>query len=91
MRFTWDETKRKLNTKAHGLDFVDAKQVFSGPTVTFEDNRFAYTEQRFITLGFLYGESVSLAHTETEYEIHCISFRKTTRREEKILFEGIKN
>jgi uncharacterized DUF497 family protein len=43
------------------------------------------------THGFSNGESLSIAHTESEYEIHCISFRKHTRREEKILFEGIKN
>ena len=42
MRFSWDERKRRLNLKDHGLDFVDAPRVFEGPTFTFEDDRFAY-------------------------------------------------
>ncbi len=51
MEFTWSETKRAANIKAHGLDFVDAHRVFLGPTFTFEDDRFSYGEQRFVTLG----------------------------------------
>ena len=39
MRFSWDEKKRRLNLKQHGLDFVDAPRVFEGPTFTFEDDR----------------------------------------------------
>ena len=42
MEFTWSETKRTANLKAHGLDFVDAPRVFEGMTYTFEDDRFSY-------------------------------------------------
>ena len=91
MRFTWNETKRRQNLKEHGLDFIDAPRVFEGPTFTFEDDRFTYREQRFVTLGFLGGISVSLVHTETSSRIHIISFRKATRNEEVILFENIQN
>jgi uncharacterized DUF497 family protein len=89
MRFTWDEVKRKRNLKDHGLDFVDAEAVFAGPTFTFEDDRFRYPEQRFVTLGLLQGLPVSIAHTETAERIHIISFRKATRRETAILFENL--
>jgi uncharacterized DUF497 family protein len=51
MTFTWDESKRKMNLIKHGMDFVDAKDVFSGATFTFEDDRLSYSEQRFITVG----------------------------------------
>jgi uncharacterized DUF497 family protein len=44
MEFTWSETKRAANIKAHGLDFVDAASVFEGMTFTFEDDRFSYGE-----------------------------------------------
>ena len=60
MRFTWSEAKRKLNIQAHGLDFVDTARVFDGPTFTFEDDRFEYSEQRFVTLGLLDGFVVSI-------------------------------
>ena len=91
MRFSWDEKKRRLNLKEHGLDFVDAPRVFEGPTFTFEDDRFAYDEQRFVTLGLLAGVAVSIVHTESSSRIHVISFRKATRHEEKILFTNLKD
>ena len=91
MRFTWDEPKRLRNLKDHGLDFIDAPRVFEGPTFTFEDDRFAYREQRFVTLGFVGGISVSIVHTETATRIHIISFRRATRNEEIILFENLQN
>ena len=84
MRFTWDEAKRKRNLKDHGLDFVDAEQVFNGPTFTYEDDRFHYEEQRLVTLGLFKGIPVSIVHTETRDHIHIISFRKATRRETTI-------
>ena len=58
MEFTWSETKRALNIKAHGLDFLDAASVFEGVTFTFEDDRFSYGEQRFVTLDLLAGITV---------------------------------
>lgn len=91
MEFTWSEAKRNLNLKNHGLDFVDALSVFEGVTFSFEDDRLAYGEQRFVTLGLLAGIPVSIVHTENEHEIRIISFRKATRRETEIYFNEIKN
>jgi uncharacterized DUF497 family protein len=91
MRFSWDERKRRLNLKDHGLDFVDVPRVFEGATFTFEDDRFAYDEQRFMTLGFLGGMVVSIVHTETTSRIHVISFRKATKHEEIILFKNLQD
>lgn len=89
MRFTWDERKRKSNLRDHGFDFADARWVFGGPTVTYEDDRFSYGEQRFITLGLLEGIAVSIAHTESPNRIHVISFRRATRHEEIFLFKNL--
>ncbi|MBA2351348.1 MAG: BrnT family toxin [Burkholderiales bacterium] len=91
MEFTWSETKRATNLKAHGLDFVDAPRVFEGATYTFEDDRFSYGEQRFVTLGMLAGIPVSIVHTESEHEIRVISFRKATKREAQIYFDAIQD
>jgi len=91
MRFTWDERKRKSNLRDHGFDFRDSRSIFEGPTFTFEDDRFNYSEQRFVTLGFLGGLAVSVVHTETPHVIHIISLRRATRREEAILFKSIEN
>ena len=91
MEFAWSETKRAANLKAHGLDFVDAPRVFEGATYTFEDDRFSYGEQRFITLGLLAGIPVSIVHTEANHEIRIISFRKATAREASLFFNEIQD
>ena len=91
MEFTWSETKRAANIKAHGLDFLDAASVFEGVIFTLEDDRLSYGEQRFVTLGLLAGITVSIVHTENENEIRVISFRKATKRESQIYFDEIQN
>ena len=91
MRFTWSERKRSINLREHGLDFMDAPRVFEGLTFTYEDDRFDYVEQRFITLGLLAGVPVSIAHTETDDEIRIISFRKATEREARRFFSEVQD
>ena len=87
IEFSWSAAKRVSNLDRHGLDFVHAERVFAGLTFTFEDDRFSYGEQRFVTLGLLDGVPVSLVHTETSHEIRVISFRKATPREARIYFD----
>ena len=89
MEFSWSERKRALNLKQHGLDFIDASSVFEGLTFTYEDDRFSYAEQRFVTLGLLAGIPVSIVHSENDHEIRVISFRKATNREAQIYFSEV--
>jgi len=86
---TWDEPKRRRNLKKHGFDFGDADQVFDGMIYTYEDDRVAYAEQRFVTLGLLREIVVSIVHTEEGEHIHVISMRKATKRERTVYFESI--
>lgn len=79
-----------MNLARHGLDFADAAAVFAGLTFTYEDDRFRYREQRFVTLGFLAGVPVSIVHTETAHEIRIISFRKATRGEARLYFDSVR-
>lgn len=88
---TWDEAKRRANLRKHGFDFVDAEEVFPGVTYTYEDDRLAYGERRFVTLGLLREIVVSIVHTEDGDHIHMISMRKATKREREIYFESIAN
>lgn len=69
---TWDEPKRRRNLKKHGFDFLDVEQVFEGVTYTYENDRVAYAEQRFVTLGLLREIVVSTVHTEEGEHIHVI-------------------
>lgn len=85
MNYSYDPVKRTVNLKKHGLDFNDARRVIEGsPTVTFEDRRFDYGEERFITLGLLNDDVVVIVTSETEDEIRIISMRKATRHEQAI-------
>ena len=88
MLIVWDEAKRRSNVRKHELDFADAEHVFSGPTYTFEDQRFSYAERRFLTLGLLQDVVVTIAHTESADELRIISMRKATRHEQTIFFEN---
>ena len=86
MRYEWDEAKRVANLQKHGVDFRDAWMVFEGTTVTIEDKRWGYGEQRLVTLGLLEGTLVALVHTERDDVVRIISIRKVARNEEKIYF-----
>lgn len=83
MKCEWDEKKNRSNFAKHGLSFEDAEQVFSGPCVSFEDERFDYGERRFITLGFLEGRLVVVAHSPRGEATRIISMRKANRREQE--------
>lgn len=91
MNFEWDDIKRKSNIEKHGIDFIDAPMIFAGYTLTIEDDRYDYGEERFVTFGILHGRVVSVVHTETEDLIRIISMRKATRNEEKEYFSRIPN
>ncbi|MGH8193173.1 MAG: BrnT family toxin [Woeseiaceae bacterium] len=91
LRFEWDEAKRRSNLRKHGIDFAGCEELFEGCTLTIEDNRFDYGEQRFVTFGLLNERVVTVAHTETVRTIHITSIRKATRNEQKIFFKNFSN
>jgi uncharacterized DUF497 family protein len=71
------------------FDFADAEAVLSGITHVFEDDRFAYYERRFITLGLLKDTVVYIVHADDAGDIRVISMRKATRYEEGLFFRNI--
>jgi uncharacterized DUF497 family protein len=89
MRIVWDEAKRRSNLRKHGFDFEDTQEVFASFTYTVEDDRFAYEERRFITLGLLKDTVITIVHTETDEEIRIISMRKATSYEQAVWFRSI--
>lgn len=90
MRYSFDPAKRASNPKKHGLDLADAPQVIeSGQTVTFEDRRFGYGEERFVTLGALRDTLVAIVTSESEDRIRIISMRKADRHEQSIYRENL--
>jgi uncharacterized protein len=58
-------------------------------TFTAEDTREDYGEQRFLALGLLEDQVVSVAHTAQGEEIRIISIRKATKHEARFYFSQI--
>lgn len=91
MRFEWDEAKREANLRKHGIDFIGIEVLFAGRTVTIEDDRFDYGEQRLVSFGILEGRVLAVVYTERPEVIRIISVRKATRGEQEAYFSTIAN
>lgn len=82
MQYVWDEDKRTDNLRRRGLDFVDAAIVMQSLRLTALDTREDYGEDRWCSIGMLYGRVVVLVYSElTPDLIRVISLRKATRHE----------
>jgi uncharacterized DUF497 family protein len=82
MRVTYDPEKRERTLQERGLDFEDAKFVFSGSTVEVEDTRKDYGEARIICFGYLAGRMVVVGYTPRGAVRHVFSMRKANAREQ---------
>jgi len=89
MRFTWDKKKKKKNIEKHSIDFSELTRVFDKPMLTRIDNREAYGETRWISLGDLDGKIVILVYTEEGDTIRLISARRATKNEKRIYSEKV--
>ena len=90
MRYSYDPKKRAVNLKKHGYDLESGPAVIEGDrTLTFEDRRVDYGEQRFVTLGLLHGDLVVITTAETDEEIRLISMRKAERHEQEIYYSHL--
>lgn len=83
---SFDPVKRAKTLDERGLDFADAGLVFAGKTVTVQDLRRDYGEDRHITGGYLHDRPVVLVWTPRGNARHIISMRHAHAREEKRWF-----
>ena len=87
IQFNWDPQKAIENEKKHRLSFSIATLVFSDPLAKSAQDRIEYGEQRWQTIGQVYGVVIVVAHTLTlnpDHEaIRIISARKADRSERK--------
>jgi hypothetical protein len=82
MRVTYDPEKRELTLRRRGIDFEDAKIVFSGATFEIEDTRKDYGEVRIICYGHLDDRLVVIGYTPRGAARHVFSMRKANAREQ---------
>ena len=81
MLIKFDPAKRTDTLQSRGLDMARAGEVFAGATLTVEDDRRDYGEDRFITIGFLDGAMVVLVWTPRGGAHRVISMRNANERE----------
>lgn len=83
MELTWDDEKRRRTIKERGLDFKDAKKVFSGLVLEVEDDREDYGETRYQTIGYLEQKVVMVVWTPRDGLRRIISMRVCDADERK--------
>lgn len=81
--FEWDENKRLSNIRKHGIDFLDARWVFSDPNaITFPSHR-DHAEPRFLTVGRVGIRAVTVVFTMRGDRIRIISARRCRAQERR--------
>lgn len=88
MRFDWDPDKRASNIEKHGVDFIDAVEVFAAPHVVMDSPR--GTEDREVAIGPLpkgvapdhwSGQLVTIAFHRRGEVVRIISARRARKNE----------
>jgi uncharacterized protein len=82
MEFEWDENKNRTNITKHGVDFQIAKEVFNDKErIKAEDNRFAYGEKRWISIGRAFNLILLIVYVIRNIKIRIISARIASKKE----------
>ena len=81
MRYGWDENKRVANLAKHDVDFIDAEHFDWSSAMETGDDRFNYSEKRWVALGFIGDRLHVLTYTVRCENICLISLRKANERE----------
>jgi uncharacterized DUF497 family protein len=87
--FEWDEAKRQANLIKHGVDFVDALEVFSDARrVERIDVRREYGEERRQCVGLVRGQLLLVVYNPRGAVRRLISARKASSNERKAYDAG---
>ena len=86
IKFEFDENKSRSNLEKHGIDFVDAQQLWNDPDLLEIPAKTA-DEPRFLIIGMISGKHWSGVVTYRNKCIRIISVRRS-RKEEVALYES---
>lgn len=86
--YDWDEDKRWLNIRNHGIDFAAVYDFEWDTAVTLIDDREDYGEMREVAIGFIGDVLHVLVYTERDQQIRVISLRKANRQERRRYGQG---
>jgi len=80
--FEWDESKRHVSRRKHGIDFGVTQRLFDGrPLWTIPSKRL--DEERFLSAGMLAGVFVTVVWTRRQSTIRIISVRRSRHAEKR--------
>ena len=83
--YEWDEVKRQLNLEKHGIDFVDATDIFLDfNRIEMESTRDG--EIRYQTIGTVNEIVLLVVYTTRKNKIRIISARRASKNERKAYF-----
>ena len=86
MKFEFDESKSTSNKEKHGIDFIEAQELWDDPD-RIEIPARATDEPRFLVIGKIADTHWSGVITRRSERIRIISVRRS-REEEMELYEG---
>ena len=87
MTFEYDPKKSEANKAKHGIDFEEAKQLWSEEKAV-EARAISRTESRFLRVAMLNGKLWSAFFTIRNDNIRIISVRRARTNEERLYDEG---
>lgn len=90
MGFEWDEDKNQSNIERHGIDFIDAMEIFKQSRLTSIDRRRDYGETRKISIGKIYNVVCVVVFTIRNDNIRIISARKANFNERRKYYEIVR-
>lgn len=79
--FELDETKRRSNILKHGVDPIEAAEIFSEFFISRIDRQTDYGEVRFVALGYVGVIAYVVVYTQRGDKIRLISARKAGRKD----------
>jgi uncharacterized DUF497 family protein len=84
----WDQAKRQTNILKHGIDFVDAIEIFADRFIETEDRRRDYGERRYRAVGQL-GDHIIQVDTWRSGRRRIISARRAGRNDRRTYHAGV--
>ena len=84
--FEFDERKSRANLEKHGIDFVEAQEIWNDPYFIEIPAKIS-DEPRFLVIGRISDKHWSAVVTPRKEKIRIISVRRS-RKEEVIIYES---
>jgi len=83
MLYEWDEDKRQSNIDKHGIDFIDAKDIWNDFVLELPSAQQSHAEDRLLVIGQVEGITITVIYTWRGDNRRIISARKARSYEKE--------